>query len=124
MWLSIGMDLRLHPGMHVEVDLAGMTVGGMPCGPGPWLPGVVVGTDGVGITLTVRLDAPVAGQDMVSVEQARARPRDPAAFGGDVIPAEVIALARAGKTAKAIKAYRQLNGASLAEAQAAIAGIS
>ncbi|HEX9031354.1 MAG TPA: hypothetical protein VF834_05875 [Streptosporangiaceae bacterium] len=118
------MDLRLHPGMHVEVDLAGMTVGGMPCGPGPWLPGVVVGTDGVGITLTVRLDAPVAGQDMVSVEQARARPRDPAAFGGDVIPAEVIALARAGKTAKAIKAYRQLNGASLAEAQAAIAGIS
>jgi hypothetical protein len=124
MWLGVGMDLRLHPGMHVEVDLEGKTVGGQLCGPGPWLPGVVVGTDGLGITLTVQLDAPIGGHDLVSVEPACARPRDPAAFGADAIPQDVIALARAGKTAKAIKAYRKVNGATLQEAEAVIRGIS
>jgi ribosomal protein L7/L12 len=44
-------------------------------------------------------------------------------FGGDSIPEEVIALACAGKTLKAIKAYRNVNGATLEEAQAVIRGI-
>jgi hypothetical protein len=124
MWLGVGMDLRLHPGMHVEVDLDGQTVGGVPCGPGPWLPGVIVGTGALGITLTVQLDTPIGGHGLVSVEPARARPRDPAAFGASAIPENVIALARAGKTAKAIKAYRQVNGATLQEAETVIRGIS
>ncbi|HUZ56560.1 MAG TPA: hypothetical protein VMU94_29045 [Streptosporangiaceae bacterium] len=81
--------------MHVEVDLEGTTVGGVLCTPGTWVPGVVVGTDAMAITLTVQRAEPIGGHDLVSVEPARARPRDPAAFGGTSIPEDVIALGSA-----------------------------
>jgi hypothetical protein len=123
---------RANPGLHVVANLEGMTIGGVPCGAGPGVPGVVVGRSGSGIYVTVKLDSPIGGgergllgrtshgEDMVSLEPDRVEPRDPAEFGAVGVPDEVVALARAGKTLKAIKAYRAMNGATLNEAQAAI----
>jgi hypothetical protein len=119
--------------MHVEVDLAGMTVGGVACTAGPWRPGKIIGVGAGGLTLSVQLDTPIGGgvphglfrrpspgQDMVAVEPERARPIDPATVLPDGIPAEIVALAHAGKTTEAIRRYRALNGATLQEAQTAI----
>jgi hypothetical protein len=111
------------------VDLEGKTVGGVVC-PAGWVPGVIVGMNVP--FLSVQLDTPIGGgepgllgrtskgEDMVSLDPALVEPRDPAEFGGGGVPDEVIALARAGKTLKAIKAYRAVNGASLDEAREVI----
>jgi hypothetical protein len=126
------MDLRHHPGMHVEVNLEGMTVGGIECGAG-WMPGVVVGMSAIGTYLTVELDTAIGGgerhglfhrsskpQKMVGVELDKARPRDPAEVMPAGIPDEIAELVRAGKTTQALRRYRELNGATLDEARAAI----
>lgn len=127
------MDLRLHPGKHVDVNLEGKTVGGVFVESETWVTGVVIGTDALGITLTVELDEPFGGgqphgllgrpaegQRRVSVELDRARENAAAASEAEVIPESIIALAREGKDLKFIKAYRALNGASLDEARAAL----
>ena len=126
------MDLRNHPGMHVEVNLEGKTVGGVECGAG-WVPGVIVATSALGTFLTVELDTPIGAgqphgvlhretkaQKLVSVELDNARPREPNEVMPDGVPDEIVQLVRAGKTVLAVKRYRQLNGATLDEARAAI----
>jgi hypothetical protein len=119
-----------NPGLHVMVNLEGKTVGGAACGAGS-VPGVIVGMNVP--FLTVQLDTPIGageehgilgrpstGQDMVSLDPARVEPTDPAEFGAVGVPEDVVTPARAGKTMKAIKAYRASNGASLDQARAVI----
>jgi hypothetical protein len=126
------MDLRTHPGKHVEVNLGGLTVGGVFVESETWVPGVVVGTDAMGIYLTIELDEPYgggephgirkrpeAGQRRIAVELDRSRPvGDETGPAG--IPDAIVQLAKDGKDMKFIKAYRGLNGATLDEAKAAL----
>jgi hypothetical protein len=134
--MSIG-QLGHHVGLHVSVNLEGKTVGGVFFEAEQWLPGVVVGMSALGAAVTIRLDQPVGagqregllhresrGEDMVSIDDpARVRPIDSAHLGSGDVPEEIVELVRAGKTKKAIKRYRALNGATLDEAQAAIARV-
>lgn len=123
--------MRLHPGLHISVDLGGTTQGGTFMEPGTTVTGVVVATDAMGVFLTVQLDTPVGGGqphgvfgrpskpvDLISVEPSRATPIADAAVMPSGVPDEIVAMARAGKRLQAVKAYRALNGASLDEAQA------
>jgi hypothetical protein len=134
--MSIG-QLGHHVGLHVSVNLQGKTVGGVLFQEAEWVPGVVVGSGALGNSVTIKLDTPVGGeaggglfhrksdgQDMVSIDDpARVKPMSlPDAQPGGV-PEEIVELVRAGKTRDAIKRYRALNGATLDEAQAAIAGL-
>jgi hypothetical protein len=132
--MSIG-QLGHRPGLHVEVNLENMTVGGVLVESERWVPGVVLGSGGDGTFVAVQLDTPLGGgqqsgrfrrtskgQDRVSFDDpARVR----AAAMGEAhpagVPAEIIELARAGETLKAVKLYRALNGATSEEARAFIA---
>jgi hypothetical protein len=127
------MDLRNHIGMHVEVDLEGMTVGGVECPAGPWVPGVIIGLSAMASFLSIQLDTPIGGgtphgllhrvghgQDLVSVDPDRVRPSASAQLTSATVPDDIVALARAGKTVEAIKRYRALNGATVDEARAVI----
>ena len=127
------MDLRLHPGKHVDVNLEGKTVGGVFVESETWVTGVVVGTDSLGIRLTVELDVPYGGgqphglrkrpaegQRLISIELDHARENAAAAEESQEIPESLVALARAGKDLKFVKAYRELNGATLDEARAVL----
>lgn len=132
--MSIG-QLGHHVGLHVLVNLEGRTVGGVLFEAEQWAPGVVVGLSALGDYVTVKLDDPVGGtdghglfqpgsygQDMLSVDDpAQIKPLtlDEAQPGG--VPDEIAELVRAGKTVEAIRRYRELNGATLDEARAAIA---
>jgi hypothetical protein len=126
------VDVRNHVGMHVEVNLEGLTIDGV-VGPPGWLPGVVIAVSALGTQPSITLDAPFGGGephgllhrsspgvDLVSVELDRVRPIDPAKVLPDGIPQEIVDLAHAGKTKEAIKRYRMLNGASLQEAITAV----
>jgi hypothetical protein len=131
--MSLG-QLGHHVGLHVTVNLEGKTVGGVLSEAEQWVAGVIVGMGALGDSLTIKLDTPFGGgepggllhrephgQDMISIDDpARVRPQQPAQPG---VPDEIVALARAGKTLEAIKRYRALNGATLDEARAAIAGL-
>ena len=132
--MSIG-QLGHHVGLHVLVNLEGRTVGGVLFEAEQWVPGVVVGLSALGDYVTIKLDDPVGGteghglfhsgshgQDMLSVDDpAQVKPMtlDEAQPGG--VPDEIVELVRAGKTVEAIRRYRDLNGATLDEARAAIA---
>jgi hypothetical protein len=126
------VDVRNHPGMHVEVNLEGLTIDGV-VGPPGWLPGVVIGVSALGSQPSVQLDTPIGGGvahrllhrpspgvDLVSLEMDRVRPIATAQAMPNGIPQEIIDLAHAGKTKEAIKRYRMLNGASLQEAITAV----
>jgi hypothetical protein len=127
------MDYFHHIGLHVDVNLKGKVVGGVPFESDNWVTGVIVGMGAVGHSLTVELDEevgggkphgvlrrPASGQRLISVqpEQLRAKELSEVAPGG--IPDDIVQLARAGKTVQAIKKYRALNGATFEEAQIAI----
>lgn len=130
-------QLGHRPGMHVSVNLQGKTVGGVSITSEQWVDGVIVGISAHGTFVTVKLDVPVGGserkgllrsasrgQDLVSIDDAarvRARALRDVAPGG--IPADIVELARAGRTLEAIKRYRALNGSTLDEARLAIAEI-
>jgi hypothetical protein len=132
--LSIA-QLGHHVGLHVSVNLAGKTIGGVLFEAEQWEPGVVVGLSALGGAVTIKLDAPVGGgevhgllhhkshgEDMISIDDpAHVRPMTLADAQPGGVPAEIVELVRAGKTMEAIKRYRALNGATLDEARAAIA---
>lgn len=135
--MSIG-QLGHHVGLHVQVNLAGMTVGGLSFGAEQWVPGVVLGLGGDGTFVTIKFDTPIsggerrglfhresAGQKWVQIDDpARVRPRELDEVHPGGVPGEIIELARAGKNLEAIKRYRALNGATLDEARAVIASLS
>jgi len=128
-------QLGHHVGLHVTVNLEGKTVGGVFCKAEQWVPGVVIGLGGEGDWLTIELDTPIGGgerrgllhrespgQDRVSVDDpARVRAQALTDVHPSGVPDEIAELVRAGKTLKAIKRYRALNGATLDEARAHIA---
>ncbi len=63
-------------GMRVEVNLAGMNVGGIDCGEGVVTPGTIIALDPGTQTVTVRLDAPFNGvADVPGLEGSRINPR-------------------------------------------------
>jgi hypothetical protein len=127
-------ELGHHIGLHVTVNLQGKTVGGVSCESEQWVPGVIVGVGALGNSLTIKLEAPIGGeerhgllhreshgQDMVSIDDpTRIQPRELADVQPGGVPEEIVALVRAGKTMEAIKRYRALNGATLDEARSAI----
>jgi hypothetical protein len=128
-------QLGHHVGLHVSVNLEGKTVGGILFDAEQWVPGAVVGLSAQGGYVTVKLDAPIGGgerqgllhresrgQEMISIDDpAGVRPLTLADVHPGGVPDEIAELVRAGKTMKAIKRYRALNGATLDEARAAIA---
>jgi hypothetical protein len=134
--MSIG-QLGHHIGLHVSVNLVGKKVGDQLFGSDQWVQGVVVGLSGTGDYVTVKLDQPIGagqghgllhrgskGQDLVMFDdptKVRALTMAEAAPGG--VPDEIAELVRRGKTVQAIKRYRELNGATLDEARAAIANM-
>src|SRR5579862_8885008 len=123
--MSIG-QLGHHVGLHVSVNLEGMTLGGALFEVEEWVPGVVVGLSALGDYVTIKLDDPVGGteghgllrrgshgQDMVSVDDpARVRPMTLEEAQPLGVPEEIVELVRAGKTVEAIRRYRELNGAT------------
>ena len=58
--MSIG-QLGHRPGLHVNVNLEGMTVGGLLFGTEEWVPGVVIGSGGDGTFATIEFDTPIGG---------------------------------------------------------------
>ena len=132
--MSIG-QLGHRPGLHVNVNLEGKTVGGTFIAQEQWVPGTVVGLGGAGTFLTIQLDAPIGGgerrgllgrgsrgQDMVSIDDpARVRVMELTEVHPGGVPDEILDLVRRGKTVEAVKRYRALNGATLDEARAFIA---
>jgi len=134
--MTIG-QLGHHPGLHVNVNLQGKRVGGILIGTEQWVPGVIVGAGALGDSVTIKLDTPIGGgdpsgpfhhsskgEDMISVDDpARVRPLDLADVEPGGVPPEILELVRRGKTKEAILRYRALNGATLDEAQAFIAGL-
>lgn len=131
--MSIG-QLGHHPGLHVDVNLEGKTVGGVLVEAERWVPGVVIGSAGDGTFVVVKLDTPIGGgeqhgllrreskgEDRVSFDdpaRIRAQALADVSLGG--VPAEVSELVQAGKKMQAVKLYRSLNGATLEEARAVI----
>jgi hypothetical protein len=120
--MSIG-QLGHHPGLHLTVNLEGKTVGGVLFEAEQWVPGVVVGLSASGDYVTIELDPPVGdAQKLISIDDPqRVRPLTLGEAQPGGVPADIVELVRAGKTLKAIKQYRALNGATLDEARAAIA---
>lgn len=115
-------QLGHRPGLHVLVNLEGKTVGDALHEAEEWVPGVIVGMGAHGDSLTIKLDPPIGGQELVSIDDSRRiRPTEPLEQQATDIPDEIVQLARAGKTIQAIKKYRALNGATLDEARAVIA---
>jgi ribosomal protein L7/L12 len=79
----------------------------------------------VSVSKTVRnITSRFAGEELTRVDQDPAEQGDPARVGAVAIPEDVVALARAGKTLEAVKRYRVVSGASLAEAQTVIRDIN
>jgi hypothetical protein len=132
---SLG-QLGHHVGLHVNVNLEGMTIGGVFCDSEQWVPGVVVGFGALGVSLGIKLDTPFGGgeprrfhresrgQDLVVIDDpARVRPLQLEDVSPGGVPQEIIDLYRAGKRVEAIKRYRALNGATLDEARAFFARV-
>jgi hypothetical protein len=134
--MSIG-QLGHRPGLHVSVNLAGMTVGGVLFSADEWVPGVVIGLGGDGTFVTIEFDTPVGvgargglfgrgsgGQKLVQIDDpARVRVLGLAEAHPEGVPDEIAELVRSGKQVEAIKRYRALNGATLDEARAYVAQI-
>lgn len=132
--MTVG-QLGHHIGLHVTVNVEGMTVGGVLCEAEQWVPGVIVGVGALGNSLSIKLDTPIGGgerrgllqreshgADGVSVDDpARVRPQELTDVHPAGVPEEILELVRAGKTKQAIMKYRALNGATLEEARAFIA---
>lgn len=128
--MSIG-QLGHHVGLHVQVNVEGQKLDGTLVAEERWLTGVVVGMGGEGTYVTIQLDAQPgvperrglfgsAKRTLIQIDNpAFVRPQqvDASSEAQD----EIVALVRAGKTVKAIKRYREINGATLDEARAAIA---
>jgi hypothetical protein len=66
------MDLTV--GMRGSVNLEGLSVGGIPCSIGTNTPGVITHLTDAGVT--VRLEAPFGGVDVLEVTSDRFAPRD------------------------------------------------
>jgi hypothetical protein len=130
--LSIG-QLGHHIGLHVSVNLRGMTIAGAQYESEELVSGVVVGLGALGDSVTIKLDSPIGGgesgglfrhgshgEDMVSIDDpARVRAKLPDTQSGE-LPDDVVQLIAAGKKKKAILRYRELTGATLDEALAVI----
>ena len=129
--MTIG-QLGHHPGLHVEVNVEGRTIGGTLIEEERWLTGVVVGMGGDGTFVTIELDQHAgvperhglfggAKRDLIQIDDpARVRPKELEDVEPGGVPHEIVELVRAGKTLQAIKRYREINGATLDEARAAI----
>jgi hypothetical protein len=131
--MSIG-QLGHHPGLHVEVNLEGKTVGGVLTDAERWVPGVILGSAGDGTFVAVQLDTPMGGEEQHGLfrrksegesrvsfdDPARVRARELADVQPAGVPAEIAELVRTGKKMQAVKAYRALNGATFEEARAYI----
>jgi hypothetical protein len=133
------MDLENKPlgvighrvGLHLDVNLKGMTVGGVGIDEERWVSGVVIGMNES--YMSIKLDQPIGtgepsgllkraskGQDRIAIDDVdRIRVKQsPGTDGGGSVPQEIVDLARAGDKLKAIKQYRALTGATFEEAQA------
>jgi hypothetical protein len=129
-------QLGHHIGLHVEVNLHGKTVGGMLFDDEHRVTATIVDAGALGDSLTITLNAPIGGgedhrvltrasrsQDAVSIDDAaRIRVLDTPAASMDAADAAIRAPVSAGTTKDAIRRYRELNGATLDEARAHIAG--
>jgi hypothetical protein len=125
-------QLGHHIGLHVYVNVVGQKIGDELVAEERWLRGVVVGLGGDSSYLTIQLD-PQQGvperrglfgskRTLIQTDDpARVRPLELTDVHPDGVPPEIAELVRAGKTLQAIKRYRELNGATLDEARAAIA---
>ena len=120
-------------GLHVAVNLQGMTVNGVGCDDECWVPGVVAGLSEAGTYLTIKLDEPADGdaesrgllrrasrrQDLIETDdRARIRPKTLFEVMPGGVPDEIMQLARGRERVQVIKQYRALNGATYEEAQA------
>jgi hypothetical protein len=127
-------QLGHHVGLHVEVNLAGRTIGDTFFDGDHWVTGKIVGVGALGSSLTIQLDAAIGGgsrgflghrskgEDMVSVDDPallRQVPSDGAAV--EQTEDEVARLVAEGKTKDAIARYRADTGATLEEARAFVA---
>ena len=135
--MSIG-ELGHRPRLPVEVNLSGMTVGGLRIDGDRWVRGAVVAASEHGTYVTVKLDTPIgadaerhglfhrsSSQEIVSIDNpAKVRADRPTNSETSHVSAEVAALAKAGKKLQAIKSYRAATGATLAEASAVIDKLS
>lgn len=134
--MSIG-QLGHHIGLHVSVNLEGRTIGGVFFESEHWVQGLVVGLGGEGTYLTIELDSPIGegqrkgilhreshGAKLVQIDDpGRVRALELDEVHPEGVPDEIAELVRAGKTLEAIRRYRALNGATLDEARAYIAGL-
>jgi hypothetical protein len=130
--MTIG-QLGHRPGLHVEVNVEGKTVGGVSFETQHWVPGVIVSLGGEGTFVTIEFDTPIGtgerrgllrreeAQRLIAIDDpGRIRVREMAEVHPDGVPSEIAELVRAGKKVEAIKRYRALNGATVDEARAFI----
>jgi hypothetical protein len=119
--MSIG-QLGHHPGLHVNLNLEGRTVGGVFFDAEQWVPGTVIGSGGDGTFVTIKFDTPIGGgerggvfrreshgQKWVQIDDpARVRPLELEEAHPGGVPDEIVELVRSGKKLEAIKRYRAL----------------
>jgi hypothetical protein len=77
--MSIG-QLGHHPGLHVDVNLEGKTVGGVLGEAERWVPGVVLGSGGDATYVTVRLDTPIGGGEQHGLFRRESKGEDRVSF--------------------------------------------
>jgi hypothetical protein len=115
--MSIG-QLGHHIGLHVSANVQGKSLGGEIVADERWIDGVIIGMGALGDYVTIELDEPVGHDKRVAIDDpSKIRPHESPAG----VPQEVIDLWQRGKQVQAIRRYRELNGATLDEARAAIA---
>jgi hypothetical protein len=121
-------------GLHVSINLEGRNVGGVFHPEEEWVTGEVVGGGALGNSVSVKLDTPIGGGEphgflgrrsggvgMVSIDDpGKVRALDVPGEDGDAAVDEVAELVKQGRNREAIARYRELNGATLAEARAFI----
>src|SRR5580692_901806 len=133
-------EIGHHSGLPIEVNIAGMSVGGVDFFDETWVPAKVLGCVDArgqkgrtmdGTWLNILLDEPIgdqtkhglfgrsAAEDHVWVDSPKRVRRRPGDDGlGPAVPAELLALAASGKEdLQALKGYRALTGATLDEAR-------
>jgi hypothetical protein len=129
-------QLGHHIGLHVSVNLVGKKVGGRLFASDHWVTAIVIAMSGEADYITVKLDEPISdgeahgllrrskGEDRVIFDDpAKVQAMNMDAGAESAALAEIAELVHRGKTVQAIRRYREMNGATLDEARAAIANM-